>query len=98
MTIYGGCLGKDTGQHRRCKVYSETGQNCECTCEGHGEDYIRPDLNTPLHQMLMTIAVAHGIMTEEDMMSVMEGDDKQVGSVVEPAEETIEQLEEKRKK
>lgn len=95
MTIFGGCLSKDTGQHRRCKVSNETGSSCECKCEGHGEDYQRPDLNVPLHQMLMTIAVAHGIMTEEDMLDVMKGDDKPTLTTVE--DDTIEQLEEKRK-
>lgn len=95
MTIYGGCLGKDTGQHRRCKVIGENYPSCECKCEGHGEDYIRPDLNTPLHEMLMTIAVAHGIMTEKDMLDVMKGDDKPALTNVE--DDTIEQLEEKRK-
>ncbi len=96
MTIFGGCRGKDLGQHRRCKVSNETGPACECACEGHGQDYIRPDLNTPLHEMLMNIAVAHGLMTEQEMLEVvMKGDDTPALANVE--DDTIEQLEEKRK-
>jgi hypothetical protein len=45
--------------------------------------------------VLMDIAVAHGIMTEEDMLGVMKGNDIPASTQVE--HDTIEQLEEKRK-
>lgn len=94
MSIFGGCLGKDVGQHRRCKVTSGK-LTCTCECEDHGVDYKTPDLNTPLHSLLMKLAVEHGILKDEDVEDV-KGDDNQSEQ---PAldEETLEQLEEKRK-
>lgn len=101
MSKFSGCMSKDATQHRRCKVSNDTGSRCECDCEEHGVDYVPYDFKNPLHMILEDIARAHGIITEteeepETMTDVTKGDDKQSAATAED-EETIEQLEEKRK-
>lgn len=47
------------GRHEFCRKVSVAGRVCPCDCSNHGEKWVAPDLNTPIHVLTMKVVEAH---------------------------------------
>lgn len=65
--VFGDCMWN---RHEYCKTVSSAGRKCPCKCENHGSKYVAPDLDTPLHKLLMEIGTAFRAGKTFDVNSV----------------------------
>ena len=106
---FGDCM---FGRHEFCKMTLESGKVCPCDCgEKHGTKFVKGDLDTPIHRLFRKVFEAHVAGTtysgSESFKIDAESGNFDLAPAVElkyePAavlvevEDTVEQLEEKRK-